>query len=283
MALTADRNLKTHGSAEYGDLEVLDGATVYKGALVALVVGTGTVTNYDDAANHIPLGYATKHVVGDGVLKIPIQIDDALILNSVTVTGVAAATDNGAAVYATDENTFSLTRPADDAHVIGLVLFWRTSTTCDVLLLGARDAAVLALAGGNKERVHLATVHTTQLEGTSADDIRASIPMWGHGKIVDFYAYATGYDTALTAGSQTLNLEIGGTNVTGGTLGLSFGAVDAAADMGAKISAAAITAANEFHDGDLLDIEVAASGTAFSLADTVSFELYADIEYIAGA
>ena len=83
---------------------------------------------------------------------------------------------------------------------------------------------------------------------------------------------------------KTLNLELGGVDLTGGVLSLGFGNIDALADVDNKISATAITAGNEFNDGDLLDVELIAGGTGLTAGiDNASFELWADVEYRAGA
>lgn len=281
MALSAAAAITTHGPDSRSFL-VTNGVTIYKGALVGIVVGTGTLTNHDDAAASLPIGYALETVVGDGTLRIQVQLRGDIVANQ-TITGVSGAAQNGRSVYATDENTFTLARPADDAAVVGIVLEGGASDA-DLFLFSAKESAVLALAGGNKRTINLGRIHTTALEGTSGINLRTSFPLWGHGTIVDFYAYPDGYDSGYSGGAQTLNLEIGGTNVTGGSLGLSDGAIDAVGDLDDKISATAITAANEFNDGDLLDIEMASGGTGFTAGvDTVGFNLFIDVEYRAGA
>ena len=281
MALSAAAAITTHGP-DSRSFVVTSGVTVYKGALVGIVVGTGTLTNHNDAAASLPIGYALETVVGDGTLRCQVGLRGDIIRDQ-TITGVTGAAQNGRSVYATDENTFTLTRPADDAAVVGIVLEGGASDA-DLILFSAKEGAVLALAGGNKRQIFLATIHTTALEGTAGINLRTSIPLWGHGTIVDFYAYPSGFDAGYIAGAQTLNLELNGVNLTGGALSLGFGSIDAVGDVDDKISATAITAANEFSDGDLLDIELASGGTGFTAAvDTVSFDLFADVEYRAGA
>lgn len=282
MALTKAAANTTHGSDSYGRFTVVSGTTIYKGAIVAYLAGTGTVTNYDDVAGHIPLGYAQEKVVGDGSLRIQVRLAGDVIRDQ-SITGVSDETTNGRAVYATDEATFTLTRPADDAHVVGVVLDG-DSSNADLLMLSIQDYHVLGLAGGNKRTIFLGTIHTTALEGTSGVNLRTSFPLWGHGIITDFFAYPTGFDSGHSAGSQTLNLEIGGTDLTGGILTLAGTSLDAIGDVGTKISATAITAANEFHDGDVLDVELVSGGTGFVASiDLAGFNLFADVEYRAGA
>lgn len=281
MALTAAAGITTHGPDSWGSFVVVSGTTIYKGAMVGLVVGTGTVTNYDDAAGHAFLGYALNEVVGDGSLMIQVNIRGDIIKGQ-TVTGISAVTSNWLELYATDENTFTTTRPADDALPIGVGFY--NGSTVDIFLFSAKEQAVLALAGGSKRRLHVGRIHTTALEGSAAVNLVTSYPLWGHGLIVDFVAKPDGFDASYAAGSQNLNLEIGGTNVTGGVLALVYTSFDALADVDDFISASTITAANEFHDGDLLDIELAASGTGFTAGvDNTGVDLYIDVEYRAGA
>lgn len=286
MALTASATVYPRGIASFGSWAVLSGATIYKGALLGLVVGTGTVTNYDDAAGHLLVGIADGSVSSAAAgTKIQVRTITSAIF-SATVTGTTAATDNGKEIYATDENTYTLTRPSDDALPVGIVLFWVTSTTCHILVFGVTESAVLALAGGSKRTLHIGAVNTDGLAATAATNLLTGLTLWGHGLITKFYAIANSFDTSYLTGLQVLNLEIGGTDVTGGALSLEFTGIDTQADKALIKSATAITAANEFHDGDLLDVELATDGVAFTVPagglTNVSYDLYIDVEYRAG-
>lgn len=285
MALSASDVRTYHGPDSYGRFAVANGTTIYKGALVAYTIGTGTVTNYDDASNAMLLGYALEQVTGNAALTNLIQVQlRGDILRDVTITGVADRTTNGQEVYATDENTYTLTRPVDDSVPVGIVLDGDASNA-DLFLFSAKESAVLSLAGGSKRSIFLGSINTTALEGTSGIDLRRAISLWGHGRIVDFYAWPTGFDSTYSAGSQTLNLELGGTNLTGGVLTLARTSIDAIGDVDDKISATAITAGNVFNDGDLLDVEMASGGTGYTAitAPIVNFDLFIDVEYRAGA
>ncbi len=78
------------------------------------------------------------------------------------------------------------------------------------------------------------------------------------GKIVGFSAAVTAPATT-AAKASTLNLEIGTTNLTGGSLALTSANMT---PLGAVVDATAITAANSFSATDTISIE-AASTTAF--------------------
>ena len=73
------------------------------------------------------------------------------------------------------------------------------------------------------------------------------------------------------------------TDVTGGVLTLTYEHCDAAADLGTNVSATAITAANEVHIGDVVQVEMAASGTGFTAAKLGAFKLLAVIQKLPGA
>ena len=288
MALTAASTVYPRGIASFGNWDVLTATAIYKGALIGLVVGTGTVTNYNDAAGHLLIGIADNTCTAAQAtagFKLQVRTITSAVF-SATVTGATAATDNGKEIYATDESVYTMTRPADDALPVGIILYWVTSTTCHVLVFGVTESAVLALAGGSKRTIHLGAWSTEALAPVAATNILTGRTLWGHGLITKFYAIASGFDTSYLTGLQVLNLEIEGTNVTGGALSLEFTGIDTQADMALIKSATAITAANEFHDGDLLDIELATDGVAFTVAaaalETVLYNLYIDVEYRAG-
>lgn len=281
MALSAAAGYTTHSPDEFGRFTVAAGVTIQKGALVSLVVGTGTVTNFNDAEGHQLVGMALEKVVGDGTLKIQVRLA-GLIIRDRTITGVTGAIHNGRSVYAEDENTFTLAAPSTDAQPVGIVLD-ADGTNADVLLFGVQSAVALQLAGGNRRTLGLGTLNTSMLEAVIAANMKTGIKLQGHGVITRFWARPAGFDAGYVAGSQLLNLEIGGTNVTGGVLTLAFGDIDTEAGSDAEVAATAITGANEFHDGDLLDVERAAAGTGFTaVADTQAYDLFIDVEYRAG-
>jgi hypothetical protein len=109
-----------------------------------------------------------------------------------TVVGTSAVTDVGKSVYATDDNTFTVS-PAVPASYIGTVFRWVSSTTCIVKLKGAETlGAVLT------KTVSLTTTEVKALFASPAVLVAAP----GAGKVVDLisavlfldYAAAT-YDT----------------------------------------------------------------------------------------
>lgn len=175
------------------------------------------------------------------------------ILKRVSVAGVASRGDILKLVYATDNQTLTLTRPATNSTPIAVVVNFHTGTTCDVLLFGFAVQAAIDLAGAGKDIIYLGSIDF----GTSADgDLKTGIPMPYHGEILEFFTITEA--TLVGAGGTILvNGELGGVNITGGVVTVSTAAQAA---VGTKSAGTAITALSTFHDGDLLDIEGASAG-----------------------
>src|SRR5690606_7343048 len=99
------------------------------------------------------------------------------------------------------------------------------------------------------------------------------------GEIVDIFAMVDVAITANTGGMFKLNLEIDGTDLTGGVL--EFGA----AALGTKLTLAtaqAITGNNRFHKGSLLDIELEESATGDDLT-AGRIDLFAVVRALPGS
>lgn len=79
-------------------------------------------------------------------------------------------------------------------------------------------------------------------------------------------SFATTTIGAGAGASQILNLEIGTTNVTGGTVTITLAGTDT---LGELTAGTAITGANTGSASDTLSIEVAAGGTVFTAGDGV--------------
>lgn len=257
------------------------------GGFAGLNRSTGLVEFMDDADDLISLGVVIGQSKGDNTLltgdgsTYGLVARSGIILSSVAVTGASAVTDNMKPVYCTDGQTLTLTKPTSGSPV-GYVHLWRTSTTCDVYLYTPQEQMTMARHGMTETRF-LCAVSTNAMQANTAADF-CTITSNEHYRIDSLFALPYGYDAAAVAGSQALNLEIDGTNVTGGVLTLAYTSCDAAGDMGTSIAATAITAANEVHQGDVLQLEMAASGTAFT-ADVAGtgFMVFMTITHLVGA
>jgi len=119
----------TGGHPDVNEIPIIASDIVYAGAAVGESGSTGTGRPLVGGDNY--MGFATEkcdnasgaasakniEVLQSGVAKL-------------TVVGVASAGDYDATVYATDDNTFTLT--SSGASAIGKVKRWITSTTCMV-------------------------------------------------------------------------------------------------------------------------------------------------------
>lgn len=259
-----------------------------RNALGAVDQSTNKIEFADDAENLIPCGLIegatdgnSDHLTGNGTYKAN-AVGGVIVYWS--VTGASAVTDVSKYVYATDGQTLTLTQPTAGIPA-GVVVEHITGTYCWVYLFDYVEALQLSRAGlGTQyEVMDLGIVGSNTLGGTSALTLLTLLASTSHYKFISFHAQPFSYDTGIIAGSQALNLEIGGTDVTGGVLTLTYEYCDAAADLGTNITATAITAENEVHQGDVVQIEMAASGTGFTAAKLGAFKLLAVIQRLPGA
>ena len=258
-------------------------------SLVSMDISTGKIEFADDANNLVPCGMLeypsdglVAHLTGDGTYKAIVK---GGIIQCWAVTGATAKTDIGKPVYATDGQTLTLTKPTTGLPH-GFVVDWISSTNCDVYLFSfAESIANLNMGNGlyKYELRDLGTFPANALQGTAAATLFTFPASYEHYKLISFHAQCVSHDDAAVAGSQALNLNIDGTNVTGGVLTLAYTNCDAVGDMGTAINATEITAENEVHQGDVLKIEMAASGTGFTADTSAAFKLYAIIQKLPGA
>jgi hypothetical protein len=276
MALSANSTSIEARSAAAVDAELVNAAELYAGAYVGMFTYThgtgasqGRVTPFNDENFMQPVGFTGFRATGtaSGGTKSPVQLTSQV--RRVSVTGVSASAQNGRKVYATDDATFTLTRPTLGAP-IGIVLQWVTGTTCDALFFSTAELALLALSGWGQEQRFIATVNGVESAGNHATGVECS----NHGLILGVYGIVSEPMTDVDS-TATFNLEIDTVDVTGGVI------TWATADLlGAKLAGTAITAANEFHEGSVIDVECAA-GTAGTAADGY-MNIYAEIEYLLG-
>lgn len=118
------------------------------------------------------------------------------------------------------------------------------------------DATLAATAGIHTLSIPIQLAAMT----TSAADLVTNFTPGFKFKIlaVDFVTTTLGTGSGA---SQTLNLEIGTTNVTGGVVNPTLAGTDT---LGELTAGTAVTAANTGSASDTISVEVAASGTAFT-------------------
>lgn len=237
--------------------QAVHSSAIYAGGYMALgsrdhatAANRGRIYPYNDELGAIPLGFALQQQTGNtGASPIPeaeVEIGETIVQNC-AVTGAAGTyADVGRLVYATDDGTFTLTRPTIGI-ALGMIVRARAAGYGDVLFFSAAELAVLAMAGAGQQLICLGTVNLTAIVG--AADVKTGLVMPFHGRINTVWAMVT-TTTGGAGGTVALNLEIDGTNVTGGVVTIVTGTA-----FGTRVDGTAVTAANVFNEGSLIDVE----------------------------
>lgn len=251
--LTKDTPRRTRQRRHNNGHVLTNAVQVYHGSLIGLVRSTGRATKWSDTAGLEFLGYAERAALGDTSASPPVEVEvneEGQVLEGVTVTGGSAITDNGDFVYAGDDGSFTLT-PTVNVGPVGKVVRWHTSTTCTIRLFTPEEYQALGVPV-------ILSIPVTLAQITGAGDVVTTITPGFAGRIVKWWAVVT-VPVTTAAKAATLNIEIGTTNLTGGTIALTSANCT---PLGAVVAASAITAANYFGASDTLSVE-AASVTAF--------------------
>lgn len=135
MALSADlaRKTRPRGITTY---KVTNGVQIYAGSFVGIDSSTGYAVLWADSANYRFAGIALNKVLGNtGLTTIPeVEVNEnGVALINVSVTGVSDITHVGDLVYASDDNTFTLT-PSSNVKAVGRVTRWYSGALSDVEL-----------------------------------------------------------------------------------------------------------------------------------------------------
>ena len=144
--LTADRMLTTSPFGSSGTLALPGENAVefFTGGFVVIHNTAGVVKKAADTANFRFVGIVGRRVTADGAQgdKEVYVICGPLIIRKHAVTGVAAVTDVGKLVYATDDQTLTLTANTN-LKAIGKIVRWHSGTTCDVLMFSPAEHEAL--------------------------------------------------------------------------------------------------------------------------------------------
>ncbi len=256
--LSASVIYESHPRAGVRSYLLKDAEVVYGGSLIGLDAN-GYAVKWSNAALQF-LGLALEPATGatSGTPPAEVRVNTSgTTLKGVTVTSVAQ-TNVGDYVYCSTDNAadFVLT-PTSTAPAVGKVVRYVTTNTADVELFAASVGTTST--AGVEYLYHPLTSLATGLS-TSAIDILTGFTPGFNFKILDF-GFVTTVVGAGAGASQTFNIEIGTTNLTGGSLNVTLASTDT---IGKITSATAITAANVGTASDTISIEMAASGTVFS-------------------
>ena len=256
--LTASVIYETHPRAGVRSYLLKDAEAVYGGSLIGLDAD-GYAVKWSNAALQF-LGMALEPATGNtsATPKTEVRVNTS----GFTIKGAAVAsvaqTNVGDYVYCSTDNAADLVlTPTLTAPPVGKVVRYVTTNTADVELFASSVGATSTK--GITYLYHPLTSLATGLS-TSAIDILTGFTPGFAFKILD-WGFATTVAGTGSGASQTFNLEIGTTNVTGGSLVVTLASTS---DIGEITAATAITAANIGTASDTISIEMAASGTVFT-------------------
>lgn len=138
MAATQDLHLDVREvqNVVRGSIAIASAATVYQHSFVGLTSGTGRALVAGDAF----LGLAArKFVQADGDTRV--EYESGFEIKK-AVTGASAETDRNSLVYASDDQTATLTKGSNS--LIGVVIEWLTGTTCWIYLFTQAELKAMA-------------------------------------------------------------------------------------------------------------------------------------------
>ena len=254
MALSLDTVRKTRSRAKQA-WQAKNAEVFYFGSLVGLLPSTGRAEKWSDTDGLLFLGKAAKACTGNTAATPPVEVmvdQEGEVNEDVAVAGLAGTVaDNGRLVYATDDGTFTLT-PTILVGAVGWIHRWRTAAVADVCFFTPREYE-------QRNQPLVVSLPITLAQITGAGDVLTTWTPGFAGRIVKA-AFAVTTVVTTAAKAATLNLEIGTTNLTGGTIALTSANCT---PLGAVVAAAAITAGNRFAASDTVSVE-ASSVTAFA-------------------
>lgn len=235
--------------------QISDGVQSYAGMWAGLrgpdhATSQGYLDAYDDEKGMIFVGgHLDEQKLGDTSAS-PVPENrwntESKVYPQVAVTGVTGRGDIGKAVYATDSDALTLTRPTLGTP-IGFVAEWHSGTSCDVLMLGLPAQAALDLSGQGVQVLHLGSFSFADMGNA---DLLTDYPAPLHASIDTFYGVVSEAFTG-ASGTADLQLEIGTADVTGAGFTVSTAACGT---VGTVISTSP-SAANVMHAGDTLSVK----------------------------
>ncbi len=226
------------------------------------VASVGRVQPYTSTANQIPVGFQRAENKTGDTSATPIPRSNLwagpVIVKSLAITGLAGTfADVGRIFYATADDTFTLTRTDPDLP-LGIITDFETASVATARFFSMAELAILAMAGAGQSLwsfcIALINTASTYLMGSSTTGV--VIPY--AGRILSTHAICVRANTDVDV-SQAVAPKINDTAVTGGSVALVSGNA-----AGLVIDGSAVSAANVFHAGDLLQIYATqtTSGTA---------------------
>jgi hypothetical protein len=138
-ALSADKALSREVFND-NTFTLASGQTVWKGALIAIKLGTGTVVEATGASDEVVIGTAMERVDASAAAKpIAVCLEREFSVLYCANGSSIAATDLGATVYIADDQTVSLSPSSSGASVAGTV--WKVDSVRGVAVELRRPSA----------------------------------------------------------------------------------------------------------------------------------------------
>lgn len=242
MALSAN-TIRAYELGDSNSVPVKASSVIYLGSAVGMTSGYARALTAGD----VFAGFAEEAKTGgssDGDVRISVK-SRGLVQLAVTS---AAVTDIGADVYASDDGTFALTQGFSSVRIGTVHRF--VSTGVAVVEFDASPSV--------SRNYSVVSIPVTLANVADGDVVTTWTP--GFSGRIEKIAFAVTTAVTTAAKASTLNMEIGTTNLTGGSLALTSANCT---PLGAVVAASAITAANAFTSTDTLSVE-ASSTTAFA-------------------
>lgn len=249
--------------------QVVTTSVLYAGAYQCINARThgtaasiGRVQPYTSTANQIPAGFQRAANTTGDTTATPIPRSNLwagpTIVKSLAITGLGGTfADVGRIFYATADDTFTLTRTDPDLP-LGIITDFETSSVATARFFSFSELAILAMAGAGQAcwsfAISPCNTASAYLMGSSTTGV--TIPYAGRITAVNAICIRANTDGDV---SQSVAPKINDTAVTGGAV------IMLAADTLALVKVgSAVSAANVFHAGDLLQIYATQtnSGTA---------------------
>ncbi len=128
MTILADNKVRAYETGDFNDLPVIAADIIYEGAAVGEnAAGYFRPLVAGDNFSGMAVKKADNSAGAAGAINIKVRQKGRITID---VTGVSAVTDEGSTVYASDDNTFTLTSSGNSA--IGKIIRWISGTKCVV-------------------------------------------------------------------------------------------------------------------------------------------------------
>lgn len=139
LAVDSKRDFELNVDPAYCDVPVIASDIIYEGAMVGESSSTGTARPLQ--AGDVFRGFAVRRADNSAgsASDINVRIRQRGVVR-IPVTGVSGAADLGATVYASDDDTATLSSTNNSA--IGKIVRWESGTTCLVYFEGAQVRSI---------------------------------------------------------------------------------------------------------------------------------------------